>query len=83
MTHRRLLLLLVTSLTVLTVLFAVLMTFQALFAALGDALAARVLSGFAIASLVLLVVDVLLLVGVLGMHAIGEHDRDQTPPDSL
>ena len=69
MPHRRRLLVLVTGLTVLITTFAVLMAFHSLFSALGDAVAARVLFGFAIACLVLLVVDVLLLVGVLGMRA--------------
>ena len=50
---------------------------------MGDVATARVLFGFAIACLVLLVVDVLLLVGVLGMRAVRDQsDEGQTPGES-
>ena len=51
--------------------------------ALGDVVAARVLFGFAITCLVLLVVDVLLLVGVLGMLAVqDQRDEGERPGGS-
>ena len=60
---------LVSMMAVLIVTLAVVKVFQSLFAALGDLLTARVLSGFSIACLVMLAIDVLLLVGALGMLA--------------
>jgi uncharacterized membrane protein len=80
--HRRIILVLVTALTVLTALVAVVMVFQSLFAALGDLATARVLSGVGIACLVILVVDVLLLVGALGMLAVREREDDNHRGDS-
>lgn len=75
MPYRRCPLFLVTGLAILIVALAVLLAFQALFSALGDTLVARVLGGIAIACLVMLVVDVLLLVGVLGMLAVHESEE--------
>jgi hypothetical protein len=79
--YRRCLLFLVTGLAVLVVAFAVLMAFQMIFFALGDAFAVRILSGIAVACLVLLVVDVLLLVGVLGMQAVQDPYEVRRPPN--
>ncbi len=81
MPYRRCLLVLVAGLTVSIVAFAVLMAFQAIFSALGDVAAARILFGIAIACLILLAVDVLLLVGVLGMLAVRDQNDDRRRPD--
>ena len=74
MVNRRIVLFLVTGLAILIVTLAVVLVFQSLFAALGDAATAGVLFGFGIACLVMLVVDVLLLVGALGMLAVQDLD---------
>jgi len=75
------LLVLVPGLAVLIVSFAVLMAFQTLFSALGDPLVARILGGIALACLVILVVDVLLLVAVLGVLAVRDADDNRQPRD--
>lgn len=66
---RRLLSLLVFGLPVLVVAFGVVMGGQALAAALQDASAARLLLGVAVGCLLLICIDIVLLVGWLGMQA--------------
>ena len=76
---RRLLLILVFGQFVLLVAFAVLVGGYALANATSDATGAAVLWWIAMACLMLIVVDVLLLVGVLGISALVRVDqRDQT-----
>jgi hypothetical protein len=69
---------LVVALPMLVVAFAVVMGGQALARATGDAIASSVLFYVAMASLMLLVIDVVLLVAVLGIHAL----LQQEPPDN-
>ena len=66
---------LVYALPLLVVTFAVLMGAQSLSAATGDATGALLLGRVATGTLVLLIVDVVLLVGWLGMRALAE-DRE-------
>jgi hypothetical protein len=58
----------------LIVTFAVLMGAQALSAATGDAAGAGVLRGLAIGTMVLLLVDMLLLLGLLGFESLTRHE---------
>jgi hypothetical protein len=73
---RRIFAVLVSGLAIFIVAFAVLMAFYALVSALGDSPGALVLLRSAVATLVLLLVDLLLLVGALGLAAVGKHQRD-------
>jgi heme/copper-type cytochrome/quinol oxidase subunit 2 len=82
---RRLLLVLVFSQFILLVALAVLIGGYALTNATGDAAGATVLWWIAMACLMLIVVDVLLLVGVLGLYALIATERNgasHSPPDS-
>jgi hypothetical protein len=74
---RRLLFALVVALPVLVVAFAVVMGGQALARATGDTVGSSVLFYVAMAALMLLVVDLVLVVAVLGVNALGQ----QAPPD--
>jgi hypothetical protein len=67
---------LVFALPVLVVTFAVALGAAALAGGLGDAAGSRGLLWFAIAALVVLVIDVVLLVAALGIRAL-EADRDE------
>jgi hypothetical protein len=58
------------------VAFAVLMAFYALVSALGDVDGARTLLWAAIATLLLLVIDLVLLVGSLGLKALQGREDD-------
>jgi hypothetical protein len=77
MIPRWLLTTLVLALPVLVVMFGVVLGASSLAAALGDAAGARFLSWWAITALVLLVIDSVLLLAVLGIHALDRlpHDR--------
>lgn len=74
---RRVFALLVGALAVLLTAFSVTMAFYALLSGLGDSTGARVLLWIAVAGLILLVADLVLLVGALGLRAL--EDRDQGP----
>ena len=76
MSFRSALLLLVYALPLLVVLFAVTMACRALSQATGDAAGAGFLWRLAIICLVLLVTNVFLLVGALGIQAIVGSSRD-------
>lgn len=76
---RRILTVLVFALPVLVVAFGVLMGGAVLAQALEDSPAAKVLRWIAISTLMLTIADVVLLVGVLGIKALGDHDNR---PDS-
>jgi hypothetical protein len=67
---------LVFGLPVLVVTFSVVLGAAALAGGLGDAAGSRGLFWFAMAALVLLVIDVVLLVAALGIRAL-EADRDE------
>jgi hypothetical protein len=76
---------LVLALPILLVTFAVVMGGFALVQALGDQAGARALLWVAMAALLALVVDLVLLVALLGIAALGEspdHERDDAPRDS-
>jgi hypothetical protein len=75
MIPRRLLTTLVFALPILVVAFGVVLGAAELAKALGDAAGARGLSWIAIAALILLVIDALLLLGALGLRAL-EEPRD-------
>jgi len=78
MIPRRLLATLVFGLPVLVVGFAVIAGAGLLAQGLGDAEGARALYWIAMGALIAMVVDVLLLVGVLGLMALDQfHDRDE------
>ena len=62
-------------LAVLVVAFCVLMAFYLLVLALGDVFASRALLGTAFGCLILLVTDLILLVGALGLKSIERRDR--------
>lgn len=68
---------LVAALPVLIVAFAVLMGGESLARATADAVSARVLFWVAMGALMLLVVDVVLLVGALGINAVAQRE----PPE--
>lgn len=72
---RRILTVLVFALPVLVVAFGVLMGGSVLAQAVQDAPVAKVLRWIAISILMLTVVDVVLLVGVLGIRALGDEDN--------
>ena len=76
MIPRRVLLILVFGLAVLIVVFAVVMAFYALVSALGDTSAAQLLLGIGISCLMLLVADLILLVGCLGINAVAARDGE-------
>lgn len=69
---------LVGGLAILVVAFAVLMGFYALIGALGDAPAARALLWAATSCLILLVMDLVLLVGALGVQTLQQNDEDES-----
>jgi hypothetical protein len=76
---------LVLALPILLVTFAVVMGGFALVQALGDQAGARALLWVAAAALLALIVDLVLLVAVLGIAALGdapERERDDRPRDS-
>ena len=74
MIPRRILTVLVFSLPVLVVAFGVLMGGFVLAQATEDAAGAKVLRWVAVSALMLTIADVVLLVGVLGIKALGDHD---------
>ena len=76
---RRVLLVLVFAQFVLLVAFAVLIAGYALAAATSDTLGATVLWWIAMGCLILVVVDILLLVGVLGIAALVQHEPLEPP----
>jgi hypothetical protein len=77
MIPRRLLTTLVFALPVLIVAFGVILGAAELAKALGDTAGARGLFWIAIAALILLLIDALLLLGVLGLQALDEpRDHD-------
>ena len=79
MLPRPILTILVFSLPILVVSFAVLMGGSALARATEDLAAAQALQWVAIGLLILTVVDLVLLVGALGLKALGEKDdRDNS-----
>lgn len=78
MIPRRLLATLVFGLPVLVVSFAVIACAALLAQGLGDAAGARGLYWVAVGALLALLIDIVLLVGVLGLLALAEpHDRDE------
>ena len=70
---------LVGAMAVLLAAFSVVMAFYALVSGLGDATGARVLLWIGIGCLILIVADLLLLVGALGLRAM--EDRDERPTE--
>jgi hypothetical protein len=70
---------LVFALPVLVVAFAVILGAAQLAAAMEDAAGGRALLWVAIGALILLVIDVLLLVGVLGLKSLGADSPDDEP----
>ncbi len=76
---RRVLLVLVFSQFVLLVAFAVLIAGYALASATNDAMGATVLWWIAMGCLIMVAVDVLLLVGVLGISALVQHEPPERP----
>ncbi len=80
MVPRRILVLLVYGLPILIVAFAVLMGGGMLAQALGDTVGARVLQWVAVACLMLIVTDLVLLVGALGINSLvkAEEPRDES-----
>lgn len=80
MIARRLLIVLVYGLPILVVAFGVLMGGAAVAGAVQDAAAAQVLRWVAISCLLLLIMNVVLLVGALGINALA--DRRRYPDDS-
>lgn len=81
MVPRRIVAVLVVALPVLLTTFAVLMAGQLLVGGLGDAAGGAALRGVAVGVLVLLVVDLVLLVGALGVNGLEGQQRRPTPPD--
>lgn len=79
MIPRPLLLVLVYSLPILVVALAVLLGAAFLAQALGDAVGGRTLLWVAIGALILLVIDVLLLVGALGLQALEPEPPNDEP----
>ena len=79
MIPRPLLVALVFSLPILVVTFAVILGAARLAGALGDAPAAKALLWVAMGALIVLVIDVLLLVGALGIQALGPDSPDDEP----
>ena len=72
---RRILTILVFALPVLVVAFGVLMGGSILAQAVEDAPVAKVLRSIAIGIMMLTITDVVLLVGVLGIRALGDEDN--------
>ena len=70
---------LVFALPILLVTFAVVLGASALAGGLGDVAGSRGLFWFAMAALILLVIDILLLLAVLGIRAVNE-SRDREEP---
>ena len=70
---------LVLALPVLIVTFAVVMGASALAGGLGDAAGSRGLFWFAIAALILLIINILLLLAVLGIRAVNESREREEP----
>ena len=79
MIPRPLLVVLVFALPILCVTFAVVLGAGALAQGMGDAVGGRVLFWVAMGALMLLVIDALLLLGVLGIKAIGAEASDDEP----
>ena len=75
MNLRRPLIVLIYALPVLVVAFGVLMGGQALSQATGDQVGARLYRQIAMACLMLLVANIVLLVGVLGAYVLGRLDH--------
>ena len=75
MIPQRALAVLVGVLAILVVAFSVLMAFYLLVLALGDAVASRAPLGTAFGCLILLVTDMVLLVGALGLKSLERRDR--------
>ena len=73
---KRLFTILVFALPVLIVAFSAVMGAQALSRALADAPGARALDWAGLALLLLLIVDVVLLVGALGLNALADQQQD-------
>lgn len=80
MIPRPLLLVLVYALPILVVALAVLLGAAFVAQSLGDAAGSKALLGVAIGALILLVIDVLLLVGVLGLQALDSEPPSEGPP---
>lgn len=78
---QRILTILVFALPVLVVAFAVLMGGSVLAQAMEDTPGARVLRWIAISTLMLTIADVVLLVGVLGIKALGDQDNRSDSSD--
>jgi hypothetical protein len=76
---RPLLVALVFSLPILVVTFAVILGAASLAEALGDAAGAKALFWVAMGALIVLVIDVLLLVGALGIQALGPDSQGDEP----
>lgn len=77
MISRRILVALVLPVPVLLVAFAVLMGGSALASAAGDAGAGRLLRWIAVASMILLVIDLVLLLVALGIRAVEERSEGE------
>lgn len=80
MTPRSLLKFFVFALPLLVVVFSVLMGGFLLARATGDQWAAKVLQWIAVAALMAIVADLILLVGALGLRALDEADDRPRPP---
>ena len=83
MISRRFLTILVYGLPILVVAFGVLMGAKSLAQATNDTVAANVLWWIAVACLVTLLVNLVLLVGVLGVEALSRQDNRRGGDDSL
>ena len=77
MVSHRVLAILVLSLAILIVVFAVLMSFYVLVSALGDESAARVLLWIGVTCLMLFVTNLIFLVGCLGINAVAQRDENR------
>ena len=82
MIPRPFLVVLVYALPMLVVAFGVLMGSVVLVQAVGDSAAAVVLRWIALSCFLLLVIDLLLLIGVLGINALAQNDDSSDQPDS-
>jgi hypothetical protein len=80
---RKIVAVLVMALPVLITTFAVLMAGQLLAGGIGDAGAQRALRGVAIGVLALVSVDLVLLIGALGVNSLERRDRHREPPDEV
>lgn len=81
MVSRPILAILVITLAVLVVASCVLLGFQALLRFVGDGQGAAVILWIAVASLLLLVIDLVLLVGALGLNAISAPEGRAEPSE--